>query len=151
MEKDDQNPSQGLPKGSKSPLYGRAVAPALPAQFRNYGVCEFWEGLVRGPRHPPRQPPSRLFFHHFFRPNSFLPKSFPRPFQGTSQGLQIHQKSYFLQKKSSPGPYFYRRFGRSIFSILFGSIFNAFSSKIDEKTGNYCTAAPFFLTSRPLR
>ena len=34
MEKDDQNPSQGLPKGSKSPLYGRAVAPALPAQFR---------------------------------------------------------------------------------------------------------------------
>ena len=33
MEKDDQNPSQGLPKGSKSPLYGRAVAPALPAQF----------------------------------------------------------------------------------------------------------------------
>ena len=35
MEKDDQNPSQGLPKGSKSPLYGRAVAPALPAQFHN--------------------------------------------------------------------------------------------------------------------
>ena len=33
MEKDDQNPSQGLPKGSKSPLYGRAVAPALPAQL----------------------------------------------------------------------------------------------------------------------
>ena len=33
MEKDDQNPSQGLPEGSKSPLYGRAVAPALPAQF----------------------------------------------------------------------------------------------------------------------
>ena len=33
MEKDNQNPSQGLPKGSKSPLYGRAVAPALPAQF----------------------------------------------------------------------------------------------------------------------
>ncbi len=36
MEKDDQNPSQGLPKGSKSPLYGRAVAPALPAQFWNF-------------------------------------------------------------------------------------------------------------------
>ena len=33
MEKDDQNPSQGLPKGSKSPLYGRAVAPAPPAQL----------------------------------------------------------------------------------------------------------------------
>ena len=33
MEKDDQNPSQGLPKGSKSSLYGRAVAPALPAQL----------------------------------------------------------------------------------------------------------------------
>ena len=35
MEKDDQNPSQGLPEGSKSPLYGRAVAPALPAQLQN--------------------------------------------------------------------------------------------------------------------
>ena len=33
MEKDDQNPSQGLPKGSKPPLHGRAVAPALPAQL----------------------------------------------------------------------------------------------------------------------
>ena len=27
-----QNPPQELPKGSKSPLDGRAVAPALPAQ-----------------------------------------------------------------------------------------------------------------------
>ena len=33
MEKNNQNPCQGLPKGSKSPLYGRAVAPALPAQL----------------------------------------------------------------------------------------------------------------------
>ena len=80
----------------------------------------------RGTRIPPRQAPSRLFFHHFFRLETFHPKSHPGPPQGTPQGPPNHANSDFLLKMSSPGPYFHRFSGRSLFFTLFESIFGPF-------------------------
>ena len=101
----------------------------------------------RGTRDPPRQSPSPLFFHHFFRPNFFLAKSSPRRFQGTSQGLQNHRKSDFLLKKSSPGPKFYRFFGRSMFFTLLGSICGSFFMKKQSKNQGILAQLRLFFLS----
>ena len=82
-----------------------------------------------GTRLPPRQSPSPLFFRLFFSPQIFLPKSSPRPFQGTSQGPQNHPKSDFFPNKSSPGPSSCPFFGGSLFFSLFSSIFGHFFMK----------------------
>ena len=70
-----------------------------------------------------------FFFIIFFVPIF----SCQNPSQGRSKepprDSKFTKNPTFCKKKSSPGPYFYRRFGRSIFSILFGSIFNAFFIK----------------------
>ena len=123
----------------------RRVRPGPPVILPKIPPC--W-----GTRCPPRQPPGRLVFWLFFRLQIFLPKSCPRPSQGTSQGPQNHPKSDFFLNKSSPGPSSCPFFGGSLFFSRFSSIFGHFSMKKRcEKWCIFSRLRLFFWTCRPLR
>ena len=133
----------------------QAIRP--PIRRMSEGVLDLCQKTSLNPSLPgyasPAEPiPFLTFFLFFSHPKLSYPKSSPRAPQGIPRGPENHQKIDLLVKKTSPGPRFYRFFGRPLFFSLFGSISGPFFMKNQWKKRTIISQLRlFFWTWRPLR